>query len=58
MASIKIAISLDKPLFDQVETLAKEMNVPRSRTFALAVEEFVRRQHRQIVAKANGNLSG
>jgi antitoxin MazE6 len=47
MASVKTAISLQKPLFDQVETLAKKMNVPRSRIFALAVEEFVRRQQNQ-----------
>ena len=47
MASVKTAISLQKPLFDQVETLAEKMNVPRSRIFALAVEEFLRRHQTQ-----------
>ncbi|MGH9429857.1 MAG: CopG family transcriptional regulator [Terriglobia bacterium] len=47
MASIKTAVSLQKPLFDQVEALAEKMNVPRSRIFALAVEEFVRRHQSQ-----------
>ena len=47
MASVKTAISLQKPLFDQVEALAEKMNVPRSRLFALAVEEFVRRHQSQ-----------
>jgi metal-responsive CopG/Arc/MetJ family transcriptional regulator len=47
MASVKTAISLQKPLFDQVEALAEKMNVPRSRIFALAVEEFLRRHQSQ-----------
>jgi metal-responsive CopG/Arc/MetJ family transcriptional regulator len=47
MASVKTAISLQKPLFDQVEALAEELKVPRSRVFALAVEEFVRRHQSQ-----------
>ena len=47
MPSIKTAISLQKPLFDQVEALAEKMNVSRSRIFALAVEEFVRRHQSQ-----------
>jgi predicted transcriptional regulator len=54
MASVKTAISLDKPLFDQVEALAAEMKVPRSRVFALAVEEFVRRrQSQQLLQRIN-----
>jgi metal-responsive CopG/Arc/MetJ family transcriptional regulator len=49
MASVKTAISLQKPLFDQVEALVEKMRIPRSRLFVLAVEEFLRRQHRQMV---------
>jgi metal-responsive CopG/Arc/MetJ family transcriptional regulator len=47
MASVKTAISLHKPLFDQVEALAEKMQISRSRIFALAVEELVRRHQNQ-----------
>ena len=43
MATVKTAISIQKSLFDQVNDLAKELQVPRSRLFALAVEEFIKR---------------
>ncbi len=50
MASIKTAISLRESLFEQVEALAEEMRVSRSRLFALAVEEFIRRHRsRQLL---------
>ena len=49
MANIKTAISLQKTLFEQVEALAREMKVSRSRLFALAVEEFVRRYQNQLL---------
>lgn len=47
MASVKTAISLQKPLFDQVEALAEKLNISRSRIFALAVEEFLHRHQSQ-----------
>jgi antitoxin MazE6 len=54
MASVKTAISLQKSLFDQVEALAEKLNVPRSRIFALAVEEFVRRhQNQRLLQRIN-----
>jgi len=54
MANIKTAISLQKSLFDQVEALADEMKIPRSRVFALAVEDFVRRhQSRRLLERIN-----
>jgi metal-responsive CopG/Arc/MetJ family transcriptional regulator len=43
MANIKTAISLQKSLFEQAETLAREMNVSRSRLFVLALEDYLRR---------------
>jgi len=43
MANIKTAISIEKLLFEEVEALAREMDVPRSRIFALAVQEFIQR---------------
>lgn len=47
MRSIKTAISLDKTLFEQIEALAKEMQVSRSRLFVLAAQEFLER-HKNI----------
>jgi metal-responsive CopG/Arc/MetJ family transcriptional regulator len=52
MATIKTAISLDKSLFQQVESVAQEMQVPRSRLFVLAVEEFLRRRRNQALLEA------
>jgi metal-responsive CopG/Arc/MetJ family transcriptional regulator len=54
MANIKTAISLQKSLFEQVDTLAHEMKVSRSRLFILALEEYVRRhQNRQLLERIN-----
>jgi len=54
MANIKTAISLQKTLFDQVESLAREMKVSRSRVFVLALENFIREsQDRQLFEKIN-----
>lgn len=44
MANIKTAISIEKPLFEQVENLAHELNTSRSRIFALAATEFIQRR--------------
>lgn len=44
MANIKTAISIQEALFEQVEQLASDLKVPRSHIFALAVEEYLRRQ--------------
>jgi metal-responsive CopG/Arc/MetJ family transcriptional regulator len=54
MANIKTAISLQKSLFEQVETLAREMKVSRSRLFVLALEDYLRRyQNLQLFKKIN-----
>ena len=54
MTSIKTAISIREPLFEQVETLAHELNISRSRVFVLAVEEFIQRhQNQQLLEKIN-----
>jgi hypothetical protein len=45
MATIKTAISLQVSLFEQVEDLARNLNVSRSHVVALALEEFVQRHH-------------
>ncbi|MCS6909516.1 MAG: hypothetical protein NZM11_02960 [Anaerolineales bacterium] len=54
MANIKTAISLQKSLFEQVETLTREMKVSRSRIFVLALENFIREyQDRLLFEKIN-----
>jgi len=54
MATIKTAISLQASLFEQVETLARSLNVSRSQVVALALEEFVQRyQNRELLEALN-----
>jgi predicted transcriptional regulator len=54
MEYIKTAISIQKSLFEQAEQLARQMNVPRSRVFVLALEEYLQRQqNRELLAKIN-----
>ena len=54
MANIKTAISIQQPLFEKVEALARDLQVPRSRVFVLAIEDFIRRQENQhLLAKLN-----
>lgn len=47
MANIKTAISIQPTLFEQVDALARELRVSRSRVFTLAVEEFIQRHDNQ-----------
>jgi len=50
MASTKTAISLQESLLGKVDALAKELDISRSRLFALAAEEFIRRhRNRQLL---------
>lgn len=54
MANVKTAISLQESLFDQLESLAREMNISRSRLFALALEDYIRRhQTEQLLDQIN-----
>ncbi len=45
MANIKTAISIEKRLFEEIESLAEEMAVSRSHLFTLATRDFI--QHRR-----------
>ena len=47
MANIKTAISIERPIFEQMNVLAKDLNISRSRLFALAAQEFIQR-HKNI----------
>ena len=52
MTIIKTAISIDKPLFKEVEALAKELEVSRSRLFSLAVLDFIQRRKNNELLEA------
>jgi metal-responsive CopG/Arc/MetJ family transcriptional regulator len=49
MAIKKTAISIEKPLFDEVEAMAEEMKVSRSHFYSLAAREFIKRHNNQKV---------
>lgn len=54
MAQIKTAISLDKSLFEKTEILARRLKVSRSRLFAMALEDFLRRrQNEELLQQIN-----
>jgi len=52
MANIKTAISIDKPLFEEVDELAQELKTSRSRIFSLAAQEFIDRRKNQKLLQA------
>jgi len=47
--TIKTAISIQKSLFEQAESLAQELNVSRSELFGLAIETFVKQHQNQAL---------
>lgn len=47
MAQVKTAISLDKELFEQANSLAAEMKVSRSRLFTIALRDFLNRHENE-----------
>ena len=54
MANIKTAVSLEKSLFEQAESIARQMKLSRSRLFALALEDFIRRhQNEELLQQIN-----
>ncbi len=54
MGTVKTAISIQESLFEQVDTLAQDLHVSRSRVFVMAVEDFLQRhQNQQLLADIN-----
>ena len=47
--TVKTAISIQKSLFEQAESLAQELNVSRSELFGLAIETFVKNHQNQTL---------
>jgi metal-responsive CopG/Arc/MetJ family transcriptional regulator len=52
MANKKTAISIEQPLFEEVNAMAAEMEVSRSYLFTLAAREFVQRHKNQKLLEA------
>lgn len=58
MAGVKTAISLEEELFRQVNKLASEMHVSRSKLFTLAVQDYLKKQeNRKLLAQLNAAYS-
>ncbi len=54
MARIKTAVSLEKTLCEQIDTLAHKLKVSRSRLFAMALEDFLRHhENEQLLQEIN-----
>ncbi len=54
MPNVKTTISLEAPLFDKAEALAREMKISRSRLFAPALGDFVQRyQNGRLLEQLN-----
>ncbi len=52
--TVKTAISLNDSLFAKVEDLTRELDISRSRLFAIAVQEFIERHEtRRMFAALN-----
>jgi metal-responsive CopG/Arc/MetJ family transcriptional regulator len=58
MATIKTAISIQESLFDQVNDLAEELQMPRSQLFALAIEEFIKRYENRSIFETLNEVYG
>lgn len=54
MESVKTAISIQRPLFEQAEALARKMKISRSRLFVIALEDYIRQYENQdLLSKIN-----
>jgi len=54
MSLIKTAISLDSTLLEEVDSLAKQMEIARSRVFVLAVKNFIKNyQNKKLLDSIN-----
>jgi metal-responsive CopG/Arc/MetJ family transcriptional regulator len=51
MAYVKTAISLRETLLQQMDEMARQLDISRSRLFALAAEEYLQRYQNQELLK-------
>ena len=52
MASVKSAISIEERLFKQVDDLAHELNISRSRLISMAMREYIQRYRNKAMIQA------
>lgn len=58
-SSIKTAISMQRQLFDDVNALASELNVSRSKLFVLAIEAYIKQsENKKMLSQINAAFSG
>ena len=58
MAGVKTAISLEENLFHQINKLASDMHVSRSKLFTLAVQDYLKKQeNKKLLAQLNDAYS-
>ena len=58
MPGVKTAISLEKKLFNQVNELANDLHVSRSKLFTLAVKDYLKKQeNKKLLAQLNAVYS-
>ena len=54
MTNIKTAVSIQEPVFEQAEKLARELNLSRSSLYTLALEAFIERyQNKRLLREIN-----
>ncbi len=52
--TVKTAISIQSELFEQIKGLAKKLNVSRSKVFAMAAREFIRKdENKTLLSQIN-----
>jgi len=56
--SAKTAISLPNTLFEVAEQTAQYMGIPRSRLFALALEEYISRHNGEMITQKLNEVYG
>jgi len=54
MATIKTAISIQEALFNRIDELARDLQIPRSHIFVRAVEDYVNREeNKRLLERIN-----
>ena len=57
-ASVKTAISMQQNLFNEVNELASELKVSRSRLFVLAIEDYIKKiESKKMLSQINSAFS-
>ena len=59
MATVKTAVSLEGSLLERIDSLAEELDLPRSQVIARAAEDFLRRlESRRLLEELNEAYAG